>query len=251
MNQNNSTAGSNGSVDPQEREKFDQFAAIWWDEAGPMWPLHTLNRFRIDFISAAIRDHYGLRESDLLSGLSVLDIGCGGGILAESMKRLGAGVHGVDISERNISVARDHAEAAGLDIDYDVSTAESLATAGSKYDVVLNMEVVEHVADLDVFMSACNQLVADGGLQFVSTINRNPLAWFVAIFGAETVLGWLPKGTHQYHKLVKPNELVRQLSKDKLSVVSRTGVAVNPFTRRMSARKSESVNYMFCAAKAP
>ncbi|MEM7259617.1 MAG: bifunctional 2-polyprenyl-6-hydroxyphenol methylase/3-demethylubiquinol 3-O-methyltransferase UbiG, partial [Pseudomonadota bacterium] len=234
------------SVDPQERAKFDRFASTWWDDSGPMWPLHRLNRFRIGFISAVIHRHYA-KQADTaqsLAGIKVLDIGCGGGILSESMARLGCTVHGVDISDRNIAVARQHAVQSNLAIDYEAGTAESLSEQGHSYDVVLNMEVVEHVADLRAFMSACNAMVAPGGIQFVSTINRNPLAWFIAIFGAETVLGWLPKGTHEYRKLVKPAELIPLLSANGFSVTDRTGVAVNPFNRRMSARRSEAVNYM-------
>ena len=165
------------------------------------------------------------------------------------MAELGCQVHGVDISERNIEVARQHAAQAVLSISYEVNTAEALAAQGRIYDVVLNMEVVEHVADLASFMRACNQMVAANGLQFIASINRNPLAWFIAIFGAETVLGWLPRGTHEYRKLVKPAELEKLLQEDQMAVVKRTGVAVNPFNRRMSARNSELVNYMLAARR--
>ena len=217
-----------------------------------MWPLHRLNKFRITVIQQVICQH--LQRDDTLAqplkGLHVLDIGCGGGILSESIARLGAVVHGVDISPGNIAAANIHLqEQQGLEIEYELSTAEELATRDRLYDVVLNMEVIEHVADLALFMEACNQLVKPGGLQFVSTINRNPLAWFIAIFGAEYVLRWLPKGTHQYSKLVKPTELLALLQKEQFSIVKRNGVAVNPFTRRMSAQKSERVNYMFAAQK--
>ena len=240
------------SVDPKEREKFDRFAATWWDETGPMWPLHRLNRFRTGFIADSICENFALTANTKkpLTGLSVLDIGCGGGILSETMARLGGTVHGVDISEKNILVATQHAAQSGLNISYSLDTAEALVTEGKTYDVVLNMEVVEHVADLRTFMTACNTMVRPGGLQLVSTINRNPFAWFIAIFGAETVLRWLPKGTHEYRKLVKPAELEHYLSAGDFSVVARTGVAVNPFNRKMSATKSERVNYMLAARKA-
>lgn len=253
---NPSTAASaspldEASVDPAEREKFDRFASTWWDESGPMWPLHRLNRFRLGFISDAIHHHFDRSPSDndSLAGLTVLDIGCGGGILSESMARMGCTVHGVDISEKNILVATQHARTSNLSIEYQVGTAESLTPPGGGYDIVLNMEVVEHVADLQSFMKACNRLVAPHGMQFVSTINRNPLAWFIAIFGAETVLRWLPKGTHEYRKLVKPSELLSLLEADGFAVTARTGVAVNPFNRRMSARKSEAVNYMLASVR--
>jgi len=239
------------SVDIEERSKFDRFAKTWWDEAGLMWPLHRLNKFRTGFIVDVISHHFQLdkNRTDSLQGLSVLDIGCGGGILSETMAALGCQVHGVDISERNIEVAIQHAEQSGLNISYEVNTAETLAEQSNRYDVILNMEVVEHVADLEAFMTACNQMVTDDGIQIVSTINRNPLAWLIAIFGAEYVLGWLPKGTHQYRKLVKPAELERLLHRDNFSVVNRTGVAVNPFNRKMSQCKSETVNYMLAASR--
>lgn len=251
MNAPKNLAWKSTSVDEKERAKFDQFAKTWWDAAGPMWPLHNLNRFRIGFITEVLHTHWRNEHKTLtgLQELSVLDIGCGGGILSETMAKLGCVVHGVDISERNIEVARKHAQLNNLSIQYEVNTAESLAAQSRQYDVVLNMEVVEHVADLNVFMRACNALVAKQGLQIVSTINRNPLAWFIAVFGAEYVLGWLPKGTHQYRKLVKPRELIGRLNQDGLKVVARTGVSVNPLTRQMSECKSEKINYMVAAGR--
>ncbi len=248
---NNNLHREAASVDPEERARFDRLAAMWWDEAGPMWPLHRLNGFRTGIIVNAIHKQLGTdaNAEQPFAGLNLLDIGCGGGILSETMARYGANVHGVDISEKNIAIARQHAESGGLSIRYDVATAESLATSGQQYDIVLNMEVVEHVADLSAFMQGCNALVKEGGLQFVSTINRNPIAWFIAIFGAEYVLRWLPKGTHQYSKLVKPAELTALLNAGKLQVVERTGVAVNPFNRKMKATSSEMVNFMLFTKK--
>ncbi len=251
MQTRQTNTSSHSSIDPSERAKFDRFASTWWDEAGPMWPLHRLNKFRIGFITKVISEHCRLdaQSKKTFHGLRVLDIGCGGGILSETMAGLGCDVTGVDISEKNIAVARQHAASEGLDISYSVDTAEALAERGQVFDVVLNMEVVEHVADLRSFMNACNDMVKGEGLQFVSTINRNPLAWFIAIFGAETVLGWLPKGTHEYRKLVKPKELEQHLSRGDFSIAARTGVAVNPFNRKMSAKTSELVNYMVAAKK--
>lgn len=251
MKPKNEASPNGASVDPEERARFDQFARIWWDETGAMWPLHRLNSFRTGFIVDIIRRHFHIdsRDSTPFTGLSVLDIGCGGGILSETMANFGCSVHGVDISERNIEVARQHAMSSGLDVVYDVGTAESLASEKMRYDIILNMEVVEHVADLKSFMSSCNSMVNANGLQFVATINRNPWSWFIAIFGAERVLGWLPTGTHQYRKLVKPSELLNLLEQDQFSVTARTGVAVNPFNRQMSATKSELVNYMLAARR--
>lgn len=241
------------SVDPVEVQKFNRLSATWWNETGPMWPLHRLNKFRIGVIEKVICQQLQIDPSiaQPLKGLQVLDIGCGGGILSESMARRGAVVHGVDVSSGNIAAAKIHAQTQpDLEIQYELSTAEDLATRDRRYDIVLNMEVIEHVADLESFVSACNKLVKPGGMQFVSTINRNPIAWLIAVFGAEYVLRWLPKGTHQYRKLVKPEELLKLLDQDHFSVVARTGVAVNPFTRSMSAAKSEWVNFMFAAIKA-
>lgn len=244
-------ASPNSSVDAAEVEKFNKLSSIWWDAGGPMWPLHRLNNFRVDVIEDVICRHTGrdTGQKNPLVGLHVLDIGCGGGILSESMASRGAIVHGVDISPGNIAVANSHAETQDLAVTYELGTAEELASRGISYDIVLNMEVIEHVANLNGFMHACNTLVNSGGIQFVSTINRNPWAWFIAIFGAEIVLRWLPKGTHQYRKLVKPKELARLLAVDNFNVLHRTGVAVNPFTRSMSATKSELVGYMFAAQK--
>jgi len=239
------------SIDPAEREKFDQLAEMWWDPDGPMWPLHTLNRLRSGFILNKLcqrLDRDPGSESPL-AGLRLLDIGCGGGLLSEAMAGYGASVHGVDISERNIAIAIGHAAGSQNPPEYELGTAEVLQARGQRFDVVLNMEVVEHVADLPLFMHACNGLVASGGLQVVATINRNPLAWFVAIFGAEYVLRWLPRGTHEYGKLVKPSELEALLLADGLAVTSRHGVSVNPLTRRMSLGNSMKVNYMLFSEK--
>jgi 2-polyprenyl-6-hydroxyphenyl methylase/3-demethylubiquinone-9 3-methyltransferase len=176
-------------------------------------------------------------------------MGCGGGILSESMARLGACVTGVDVVERNILVARHHAQQEGIDIDYHISNAETLINTGRTYDVVLNMEVVEHVSDLHTFMHACNQLVKPDGLMFIATINRTFMAWFSAILGAEYILRWLPRGTHQWRKFRKPQELEVLLNQDHLHVLHRTGVMVNPVSRQMHLSTMTSINYMLVALK--
>ena len=239
------------SVDPREVAHYRQFAETWWDPAGPFWPLHRLNGLRVPWIRERVCRHYALDEAleRPLAGLSVLDIGCGGGILSESMARLGASVHGIDVVDRNISIAADHAAQEGLHIDYELITAEALAERGTRYDVVLNMEVVEHVADLPGFMQAACDLLRARGLMFVATINRNPLAWFLAIFGAEYVLRWLPKGTHRYGLLRKPVEVETLLARDELQVLDRTGVKVNPLRKELSLSNSLRVNYMLSAAR--
>jgi len=238
------------SVDPAELAYYDHFAATWWDPEGPFWPLHALNRFRTDYIRRRLVAHFGAAgDEQPLAGLTVLDIGCGGGLLSEAMARLGARVHGIDVGERNIAVAQAHAAGSGLDITYEAVAAETLAERGQLYDVVLNMEVVEHVADLSGFLAACTALVRPGGVMVVATINRTPLAWLVAIIGAEYILRWLPKGTHQYRKLRKPAEVAAALNRGGLSVVDRTGVAINPLTRRFRYTRLRAVNYMLTAVR--
>ncbi len=224
-------------------------AATWWDAAGPFWPLHTLNELRITYIRDRLCSHFG-RDAGAalpLDGLRVIDVGCGGGILAESMARLGARVTGIDVVEKNIAVARLHAAESGLDIDYRPVPASDMVAAGHEYDVVLNMEVVEHVADLDAFMHDCNRLVADGGAMFVATINRTWIAWLFAIVGAEYVLRWLPRGTHRWRLFRKPAEIRALLQKGGLKVADSVGVAANPFARTLRQVNSTQVNYMmFC-----
>lgn len=239
------------SVDPLEIEKFNQLAATWWNASGPMWPLHTLNGLRIEYIVRNLVEHFKLNSDDPepLVGLRILDIGCGGGLLSEAMAQKGADVHGVDISDGNIAAATLHAQSMNRPPHYEHTTAEALYQRAESYDVVLNMEVVEHVADLSSFMHTVSGLLRPGGLQFVSTINRNPLSWLSAIIGAEYILKWLPKGTHQYRKLVKPSEIEKLLDRNKLNTIASTGVFVNPLTRQMSLSRSRLINYMVIAEK--
>ncbi len=234
------------SIDPNEVAYYDRLAEQWWDPEGRFWPIHLLNRLRVDYLRRRICAHFGRVEVEArpLAGLRVLDIGCGGGILSESIAALGAQVHAIDVAEKNIEVARRHNESSRLPIDYELVRVETLAGRGPRYDVVLNMEVVEHVADLPPFVAACTRLVDPAGLMFIATINRNLLAWFTAIFGAEYVLGWLPKGTHQYRKLVRPEELEALLARDSMRVSDRRGVRVNPLTRGFSLTDSLRINYI-------
>ncbi|MEM1412571.1 MAG: bifunctional 2-polyprenyl-6-hydroxyphenol methylase/3-demethylubiquinol 3-O-methyltransferase UbiG, partial [Pseudomonadota bacterium] len=212
---------------------------------------HRLNGVRVPWIQERVCRHFQLDEAreQPLAGLSVLDIGCGGGILSESMARLGAEVHGIDVVDRNIAIASDHAAKTGLEIRYELTTAEAMSERKTRYDVVLNMEVVEHVADLDGFMAAACSLLRSRGLMFVATINRNPLAGLVAIFGAEYVLRWLPKGTHRYGLLRKPSEIESLLARDELQVLERTGVKVDPVRKRLSLTRNLLINYMLSAAR--
>ncbi|HMF67702.1 MAG TPA: bifunctional 2-polyprenyl-6-hydroxyphenol methylase/3-demethylubiquinol 3-O-methyltransferase UbiG, partial [Phyllobacterium sp.] len=183
------------------------------------------------------------------AGLRILDIGCGGGLLCEPMARLGATVVGADAGETNIEVAKIHAVQSGLSIDYRATTAEALAEAGEQFDIVLNMEVVEHVADVELYMSACSQMVKPGGMTFVATINRTLKALGLAIFGAEYVLRWLPRGTHQYEKLVRPEELEAAMSHSGLEVVEKVGVTYNPLADSWNRSRDTNVNYMVLATR--
>jgi len=239
-------------VDPAEIAKFEAMADEWWDPNGKFRPLHMLNPCRLGYAVAQIaaqhgRDPKGLRPFE---GLRILDIGCGGGLLSEPMARLGASVLGADAAARNIPVAKLHAEKMGLEIDYRVTTAEALAEAGESFDAVLNMEVVEHVPDPQAYLGACARLVRPGGLMVTSTINRNPKSFMLAIVGAEHVLRWLPKGTHDWSKFVLPSELDAMLRRAGLEPVDAKGFAFNPMTWewRISERDL-SVNYVATAVK--
>ncbi len=239
------------TVDPAEVERYRALADMWWQRDGKLWPLHVLNELRTGYIRDQLAALHGRDPAapQPLQGLRLLDIGCGGGLLSEAMARLGADVHGVDVVESNIRVARLHAAQQGLQIDYETTTAEALAERGARYDVVLNMEVVEHVADLPAFMAAVNRLVTPGGHTVVATINRNPVSWVVAILGAEYIFRLLPRGTHQWRRFPTPAEIDALLQRDGIQVIRRTGVKVNPLTRRMWLSPSLSVNYMLLAER--
>jgi 2-polyprenyl-6-hydroxyphenyl methylase/3-demethylubiquinone-9 3-methyltransferase len=233
------------TIDPEEVAYFERLAHRWWDADGPFWPLHRLNAFRVDYIRRHLAASFG-RDPELehpFEGLRVLDIGCGGGILSESIAALGASVTGVEITEKNVRVAQIHAQWSGLDIDYRLGTAEDLVRAGEQFDVVLNMEVIEHVEHLPEFLADCGRLVRPGGVMFIASINRTFAAFVVAIFGAEYLLRWLPKGTHHYRKLVPPREVEAVLGDD-FRIKDRTGVRVNPFNRVFSYTGWMGVNYM-------
>ncbi|MFQ5954683.1 MAG: bifunctional 2-polyprenyl-6-hydroxyphenol methylase/3-demethylubiquinol 3-O-methyltransferase UbiG [Kiloniellales bacterium] len=243
-----------GSVDPAEVARFSAMAEEWWDPGGGLKPLHKLNPVRLAFIRDRVAGHY--RRDPLahrpLDGLRLVDVGTGGGLLAEPMTRLGARVTGIDVAEDNVRMAQVHAREGGLDIDYRVSTAEALAQAGETFDVVLNMEVVEHVADRGGFLDACCRLVRPGGVMVVATLNRTAKAFALAIVGAEYVLRWLPVGTHRWSRFVRPSELAAGLRRSGLDVVELTGVVYNPLSDRWHLAPGDvDVNYMAFAVKPP
>lgn len=239
------------TIDSGEVERFSRLAQEWWNPSGKFKPLHKFNPVRLAYIRDRVATHFGRdpRSAKPLEGLRLLDIGCGGGLLCEPMARLGAEVVGADASETNIEVAKIHAAESKVKIDYRATTAEALAEAGEKFDVVLNMEVVEHVADVDLFLSKCAEMVKPGGLMFVATINRTLKAWGLAIVGAEYVLRWLPRGTHQYEKLVTPAELEAGLSPAGMTIIDRCGVSYNPLTDQWNRSSNLDVNYMVLATK--
>jgi 2-polyprenyl-6-hydroxyphenyl methylase/3-demethylubiquinone-9 3-methyltransferase len=214
-------------------------------------PLHKFNPIRLAYIRDQVAERFGRdpREARPFKGLRFLDIGCGGGLLCEPMARLGAEVVGADASSTNIEVAKLHAAEAAVSVDYRATTAEDLADSGEKFDVILNMEVVEHVADIDLFVAKCGQMVKPGGIMFVATINRTLKALGLAIIGAEYVLRWLPRGTHQFGKLVRPDELEKALTGAAMSVIDRTGVIYHPLADRWQRSKDMDVNYMVLAEK--
>ncbi|MEP5762238.1 MAG: bifunctional 2-polyprenyl-6-hydroxyphenol methylase/3-demethylubiquinol 3-O-methyltransferase UbiG [Litoreibacter sp.] len=240
------------TVDPSEIAKFEAMAAEWWDLDGKFKPLHMLNPCRLDYITQQIAAEFDRDLSTDLpfSGLRILDIGCGGGLLSEPMARLGADVVGADAAEANIPVAQVHAKQSGLEIDYRFTTAEALAKSGEQFDAVLNMEVVEHVADPLAYLTACQQLLKPGGIMICSTLNRNPKSYLMAIIGAEHIMGWLPKGTHDWSKFITPDELFELLSSAGLNPVDRTGFVFNPISWGWSLSSRDlSVNYTTASVK--
>jgi ubiquinone biosynthesis O-methyltransferase len=240
------------SIDPAEVAKFQAMAADWWNPHGKFKPLHMLNPCRLDYITSQIAAEFDrdLTAPKPFEGLRLLDIGCGGGLLSEPMARLGATVVGADAAERNIPVAQVHAEQSGLSIDYRHTTAEDLAAAGERFDVVLNMEVIEHVADPQAFLIACHDLLKPGGLMICSTLNRNPKSYAMAIVGAEVVMRWLPKGTHDWAKFITPDELYALIRGASLDPVDRKGMVFNPLLWRWSLSDRDlSVNYVTASVR--
>jgi 2-polyprenyl-6-hydroxyphenyl methylase / 3-demethylubiquinone-9 3-methyltransferase len=239
------------TINDDEIAKFTAMAEEWWNPAGKFKPLHGINPVRLGYIREQVLAHFGKDGSGRrpFTGLRVLDIGCGGGLLCEPMARLGATIVGVDAAERNISVARLHAVQSGFEIDYRTTTAEALAAAGETFDIVLNMEVVEHVDNVSLYMKSCAALVAPGGLIFTATINRTLRALALAKFGAEYVLGWLPRGTHDWQKFLTPEEISALLSRYGLTVTDRTGVVYHPLAGDWRRSRDLGVNYMVLAEK--
>lgn len=240
------------SIDEGEVARFSAIAADWWNPYGQFKPLHRFNPVRLGYLRDRLVGHFRRdpKAGQPLAGLRIVDIGCGGGLLAEPLTRLGAQVTGIDASRTTVSVAKLHAEQMGLAIDYREATAEALAAAGEHFDVVLNMEVVEHVADRPAFLASAASMVAPGGVMVVATLNRTAKSYALAIVGAEYILGWLPRGTHDWNKFIKPEELTAELAATGLAIYEVTGITYNPLADRWSLSSDTGVNYMVLATKA-
>ncbi|WP_156850532.1 bifunctional 2-polyprenyl-6-hydroxyphenol methylase/3-demethylubiquinol 3-O-methyltransferase UbiG [Bartonella refiksaydamii] len=239
------------TIDQSEINHFSRIADEWWNPQGKFRPLHQFNPTRLSYIREKIclefhRDPLSLMPFE---NLKILDIGCGGGLLCEPIARLGAMVIGADAAQTNIEVAKIHAAQNNLSIDYRTTTAEALANEGEQFDIILNMEVVEHVADVNLFIAATAKMLKPQGLMFVSTLNRTWKAWGLAIVGAEYILRWLPKGTHNYKKFLKPQELKHLLSENALTIVDEIGITYNPLKDRWNRSKDMDVNYLLLAKK--
>jgi 2-polyprenyl-6-hydroxyphenyl methylase/3-demethylubiquinone-9 3-methyltransferase len=245
-------AAAASTVDEGEVERFSALAREWWDPRGKMAVLHKFNPVRLGFIRNQAIAHFGRdgKRLDCLHALRILDIGCGGGILSEPLARLGAAVVGADPSEANIAAAKQHAEESELAIDYRCTTAEALSDLEERFDIVLAMEVVEHVKDVRLFVERCAEMVKPGGLMIIATINRTLKSFALAIVGAEYVLRWLPRGTHQWDRFVTPNELEIALEQAGLQVTAEQGVVYNLFADRWQLSGDTDVNYMLAAKKA-
>jgi len=240
--------GPGSTVDPAEIAKFSKLSAEWWDPNGKMAPLHRINPLRLAYIrdAACRKFERNAKSLNCLSGLRMLDIGCGAGLLCEPFTRLGADVIGIDPSAKNIAAARLHAEKGHLSIDYRNTTLEEM-DARERFDIVLAMEVVEHVTDVGVFLGRCAAMLKPGGMLVASTLNRNWKSFALAIVGAEYVLRWLPRGTHQWSKFVTPDELTRHLLDNRLVVTEQSGVVYNPFADKWGLSADMDVNYMVVA----
>ena len=238
------------TINKEEIQKFSKLAKEWWDVNGKFKPLHMFNPVRIEYITDYIKNHFKIKKNktNYLSGLKVLDIGCGGGLISEPMSRLGASVTGIDASEKNINVAKIHSKESRLNINY-INTSPEKLKDYEKYDVVLNLEVVEHVDNVDLYIRSCVKLLKRNGLIFTATLNRTLVSYFKAIIGAEYILRWLPIGTHDWNKFLKPEELENYLTKERLLTLDLSGLKFNPLNNKWKRSDDLSVNYIICSRK--
>ena len=234
----------NNTINKKEIEKFSKIAEEWWDPKGKFKPLHNFNPLRISYIKENIIKTFNLKKKDkILSGIKILDIGCGGGLLSEPMSRLGADVFGMDASEKNIQIAKIHAMKSGLNIKYFCASPEKFKS-NLKFDVILNMEIIEHVDNVDFFLESCSKLLTKDGIMFIATLNKTLKSYFFAIIGAEYILRWLPIGTHEWEKFVKPEELIDVSKKYNLILSDLKGVKLNLIKNDWHLSSDKSVNYI-------
>ena len=238
------------TVNKEEIQKFSAIAEEWWNVNGKFKPLHMFNPIRIEYILETTRDHFNIKDNsnEPLKNLRVLDIGCGGGLMSEPITRLGGKVTGIDASEKNIKVAKLHAEKNNLTINYLNKSPENLDD-NEKYDVILNLEIVEHVEDVNLYIKSCHGLLKNNGLMFTATLNRSFISYIKAIIGAEYILRWLPIGTHDWNKFIKPEELEKILANEKFSTIDIKGLEFNPLTSKWKKSDNLSVNYIICSTK--
>ncbi len=238
------------TINKEEIQKFSNLADQWWNPKGKFKPLHMFNPIRIEYITEKIKQNFKLKgnSENPLQGLKILDIGCGGGLISEPMARLGANITGIDASEKNINVAKIHAEKSNLKIKYFQSSPEKLNEI-EVYDIILNLEIVEHVDNVDLYISSCNKLLKRNGLMFTATLNKTFTSYVKAIIGAEYILRWLPIGTHDWNKFIKPEELEKKLYNERLTTVDVSGLQFNPITQKWKKSNNLSVNYIICSKK--
>ena len=238
------------TINKEEIQKFSRLAEEWWDVNGKFKPLHMFNPIRIEYITDKIKIHFKLKKdkSNYLKGLNILDIGCGGGLISEPMARLGANVTGIDASEKNINIAKSHSKKNGLKINYLNVSPENLEHI-EKFDIILNLEIVEHVDNVSLYIKSCYKLLKKNGLMFTATLNRSLVSYIKAIVGAEYILRWLPIGTHDWNKFIKPEELEKYLSDEKFSTLDIKGLKFNPFLKKWKKTNDLSVNYIINSLK--
>ena len=238
------------TINKEEIQKFSKLADEWWDVKGKFKPLHMFNPIRIEYITENIKQHFKLnnKKTSFLDGLKILDIGCGGGLISEPMARLGGKVTGIDASEKNIKVAKVHSKKSNLDINYLNKSPEQLKDF-EKYDVILNLEIVEHVDNVNLYIKSCYDLLKEDGLMFTATLNRSLMSYLKAIIGAEYILRWLPIGTHDWNKFIKPEEFEQFLLNEKFSTVDIKGLDFNPLTNKWKKSNNLAVNYIICSSK--
>jgi len=238
------------TINKEEIQKFSRLAEEWWDVNGKFKPLHMFNPVRIEYITDNIKKQFNIKKDkvNFLNGLNILDIGCGGGLISEPMARLGANVTGIDASEKNINVAKLHSKKNGLKINYKNTSPENLDEI-EKFDIILNLEVVEHVENVNLYIKSCYKLLKTNGIMFTATLNRSFTSYIKAIIGAEYILRWLPIGTHDWNKFIKPEELEKFLAQEKFSTLDMKGLNFNPILKKWKKSDDLSVNYIICSLK--